>query len=192
MNLVFASSNKYKTAEICATLPSDFIVKDLHDIGWTKNIEEPYLTLEENAKEKVMVLHKELKIDCFSEDTGLEVTALNGEPGVRSARYAGNEKNKEANIQKVLVGLESATDRTAQFRAIFALYWKNNIHLFEGVCKGTIALQSIGSQGFGYDAIFIPQGSKKTFAQMDQEEKINYSHRTKALNLMIDFLKKNK
>lgn len=189
--LIFASGNRHKAEEIEAALPEGFRILTMKDAGVDEEIPEPFHTLEENSKHKARFLAERLQQDCFAEDTGLEVEALNGEPGVRSARYAGEGKDFNANIDKLLLNLSGETNRKARFRTVFSLILDGTLYQFEGICNGTILENKAGTGGFGYDPVFLPDGSDKTFAEMTMEEKNNYSHRKKGLDLMIDFLKKS-
>ena len=154
------------------------------------DIPEPHATLEENASEKSRTIFQLTGENCFSEDTGLEVAALNGEPGVKSARYAGEDKAFDKNIDKLLAKLENQSDRRAHFRTVISLLWQGREWLFEGICEGTIALQRQGEGGFGYDAVFRPAGDARTFAEMTLAEKNQVSHRKKAADKLVAFLQK--
>ena len=189
--LIFASNNEHKAEEIRKILGKSFVIKTLKESGININIPEPHDTLEENATEKSSVIYRLTKMDCFSEDTGLEVDALNGEPGVKSARYAEDEPLKN-NIDKLLNKLKNKSNRTAQFRTVISLMLKGKEHQFQGACKGTIIAKQRGEKGFGYDPVFMPEGSNKTFAEMDIEEKNTYSHRRKAIEKLVRFLKQLK
>jgi XTP/dITP diphosphohydrolase len=160
----------------------------LKDAGIDIDIPEPFDTLHENAKEKARVIRELTGNSCFSEDTGLEVQALNGEPGVKSARYAGEGRNFDDNIEKLLQKLTGLTDRTAQFRTVICLMLNDRTVFFEGLCKGRIIEERRGKEGFGYDPVFIPDGSDKSFAEMSMEEKNFYSHRRKAVDKLVAFL----
>jgi XTP/dITP diphosphohydrolase len=186
--LIFASGNKHKAEEIEAALPADFRIIIMKDAGITTDIPEPYLTLEENSTHKAAFIFNLLKKDCFSEDTGLEVEALNGEPGVKSARYAGEDKSFEKNIEKLLANLQGKTNRKARFRTVFTLILNGQHYQFEGICPGIITEKNSGNGGFGYDPVFLPEGGSKTFGEMSMQEKSMFSHRKKALDLMIRFL----
>lgn len=188
-NLIFATNNEHKVAEIRSSLENLFQVVSLKEAEINIDIEEPFDTLEENAREKSGTIHRLTQQDCFSEDTGLFVNALNGEPGVKSARYAGEPSNNKANIEKLLSNLALNTNRTARFKTIISLVLQEKEYLFEGICEGSITLEPIGSSGFGYDAVFIPAGSSKTFGEMNMEEKNQYSHRKKAVAKLISFLR---
>jgi XTP/dITP diphosphohydrolase len=188
MKLIFATNNQNKVAEIKAALTDGLEIITLKEAGIDIDIPEPHNTLEENATEKSTVIHRLTNQNCFSEDTGLEVAALNGEPGVRSARYAGEPSDGKKNIALLLRNMENVTERQAQFKTVISLILDNVEHQFIGICKGKIIEEEIGEMGFGYDAIFVPDGAAKTFAQMEMEEKNKYSHRKKALVKLIDFL----
>lgn len=189
--LIFASANRHKAEEIEAALPSGFRILIMKEAGIAEEIPEPFATLEENSRHKAAFLYNRLQQDCFAEDTGLEVDALQGEPGVRSARYAGEGKDFSANIDKLLTNLEGQTNRTARFRTVFTLIQQGQVHQFEGICTGMIIENRTGIGGFGYDPVFLPDGSTHTFAEMTLEEKNRFSHRKKGLDRMIDFLKKS-
>ncbi|NDB52488.1 MAG: RdgB/HAM1 family non-canonical purine NTP pyrophosphatase [Chitinophagaceae bacterium] len=188
--LLFATNNSNKALEVNHILGNAFKVLSLKDAGIEIDIAEPHATLEANAREKSMTIYTLKNIDCFSEDTGLEVEALGGAPGVKSARFAGEPSNTEANIKKLLGELQNKENRKAQFRTVISLVQKGVEKQFEGVCKGHITLQPIGENGFGYDPVFIPEGSTKTFAEMNTAEKNEYSHRRKAVEKLVDYLKK--
>lgn len=187
-SIIFATNNQHKADEIRHVLKAVFEIKTLKDAGITIDIPEPYNSLEENAREKSTVVHSLTGASCFSEDTGLEVDALNGEPGVRSARYAGEESDATDNRYKLLQAMNGISDRKAQFRTIISLILKGKEYQFEGICKGYITKKESGENGFGYDALFIPDGSEKTFAQMTMTEKSEFSHRRKATDKLISFL----
>jgi XTP/dITP diphosphohydrolase len=189
--LIFATNNNNKIQEIRSILHDNMQIIGLREAGIITDIPEPHPTLEENAREKSTFIFKLTNSDCFSEDTGLEVAALNGEPGVKSARYAGDENDNQKNIEKLLHKMSLVNDRAAQFRTVISLI-ENGIEIqFEGICKGTIIETQKGEKGFGYDSIFIPDGSDKTFAEMEMAEKNIFSHRKKATSKLIDFLNKN-
>lgn len=185
--LVFATHNDNKVKEVENILHGRFEIQSLRSLGLMSNIEEPFGTILANAKEKARVVHEWTNKDCFSEDTGLFVDALNGEPGVHSARYSGDH-NSEANIDKVLVNLINKSNRRAHFLTIICLILNNKSYIFDGRCDGIIALQRSGTQGFGYDSIFQPDGSSLTFGQMNVDEKSQFSHRRKAFDKLIAFL----
>jgi XTP/dITP diphosphohydrolase len=186
--LIFATNNENKVAEIRKVLGSLFEIVTLKEAGINIDIPEPHDTLEANATEKSGTIHQLTKKNVFSEDTGLETEALNGEPGVKSARYAGENRSFDANIDKLLIKLEDAENRKARFRTVISLVLNEVEYQFEGICEGTIIDERKGNNGFGYDPVFIPNGSNKTFAEMDTDEKNKYSHRKKAMSKMIDFL----
>ena len=188
MRLIFATNNQNKIAEIKSAVTAGLNIITLTEAGIDIDIPEPHNTLEENAREKSTVIHKITGENCFSEDTGLEVTALNGEPGVRSARYAGDEADNKKNIALLLQNMEGKIERAAQFKTVISLLLDNQEYQFTGICKGKIFTEERGGGGFGYDSIFIPDGDERTFAEMAMEEKNNYSHRKKAVVKLIDFL----
>lgn len=187
-DLIFATNNAHKVKEIKAVVGNKLNIISLIEAGINIDIPEPHDTLEANATEKSSVIHTLTGKNCFSEDTGLEVEALNGEPGVKSARYAGDSHNFKANVEKLIAKLDGITNRSAQFRTVVSLIWNNKEYVFEGVCKGQIIAIQKGLEGFGYDPIFVPDGSNKTFAEMTMEEKNIFSHRKKAVSKLIDFL----
>jgi len=186
--LIFATNNQNKVLEISGLVPENIKIITLKDAGIFTDIEEPYPTIEENAREKSRYIFELTKQHCFGEDTGLLIDALNGEPGVKSARYAGEDRNFEANLQKVIRLMQNASTFTARFKTIISLVWQEKVYSFEGICEGSIALTPRGTEGFGYDPIFIPTGSEKTFAEMDVNEKNIFSHRKKAFAAMLSFL----
>lgn len=187
-NLIFATNNQHKADEIRAVLGNKFKIITLKEAGIDIDIPEPHETLEKNASEKSNTIFKLTGQNCFSEDTGLEVAALDGEPGVKSARYAGENRSFDANIEKLLHRLKGSDSRSARFRTVISLLLNGKEHYFEGVCTGRIIDKKKGTNGFGYDPVFIPDGSDKTFAQMDMNEKNKFSHRKKAMNKLISFL----
>ncbi len=186
--LIFATHNENKVKEVASVLKHRFEIKSLSQIGITQEIEEPFNSIKENAIEKARVIHLLTGQDCFAEDTGLEVSVLNGEPGVKSARYAGENRDFDANIDKLLANLEEAADRSARFVTIICLIRNGEQQIFEGECKGTIIAKKRGTGGFGYDSIFVPDGDNRTFAEMKMEEKNNYSHRKKAVEKLATYL----
>jgi XTP/dITP diphosphohydrolase len=188
--IVFATNNDHKVKEIKIAVGADLEVISLREAGIDIDIPEPWDTLEANATEKSATIHRLTKENCFSEDTGLEVYALNGEPGVLSARYAGEQRTAKDNIQKVLDRLADSSDRKARFRTVISLVWNEKEYLFEGICEGHIAKTLKGEDGFGYDPIFIPEGDTRSFALMSPEEKNHYSHRRKAADQLVAFLRK--
>ncbi len=187
-SIVFATANPNKIREVLALLDEGVRIVSLKDIGCEEDIPETQPTIEGNALQKARYVKDNYKIDCFAEDTGLEINALGGEPGVYSARYAGEAKDSEANMAKVLAKLEGKTDRTAQFKTVVALTLNNEEFTFEGICKGQIATSKSGAGGFGYDPIFIPEGYDISFAEMSAAEKNKISHRGKAIHKLKIFL----
>jgi len=189
--LIFATNNRHKVEEIRSISELSYEIVSLKEAGIIIDIPEPYNTLQENAREKASVIYKLTGEDCFSEDTGLEVAALNGEPGVKSARYAGEENSFIKNTEKLLFNMKGVENRNARFRTVLALFLNGAEYYFEGICKGTILADSKGTGGFGYDPVFLPLGAQKTFAEMDLEEKNEYSHRKKAMDKLVSFLNKS-
>ncbi|MGB3076614.1 MAG: RdgB/HAM1 family non-canonical purine NTP pyrophosphatase [Chitinophagales bacterium] len=187
--LIFATQNRFKRDEVQAMLGNDIHVLSLSDLYYEGELPETHETLEENALEKAQFISNKFSMDCFSEDTGLEIDALNGEPGVYSARYAGNGKSATDNIERVLRKMSGEKNRKAKFRTIVCLILKDQIHYFEGIVNGIISEDITGNSGFGYDPVFIPEGSNKTFATMSKEEKNRTSHRRIAVERMKEFLK---
>jgi XTP/dITP diphosphohydrolase len=190
MTIVFASNNQHKVDEIRSALPKNFLIVTLAEAGIDIDIPEPHDTLQDNAAEKAKTIYQLLKTNCFSEDTGLEVYALNNEPGVHSARYAGEEKSFEKNIDKLLTQLKNFGNRKARFRTVICLILHGEQYFFEGVCEGEIVGERTGTQGFGYDSVFKPLDSDKTFAEMSIDEKNLFSHRRKATDKLVAFLNK--
>lgn len=186
--LIFATNNQHKVEEVRIVLGNIFDIITLREAGIDINIPEPHDTLEANANEKSFTIFTLTKQNCFSEDTGLEVYALHGEPGVKSARYAGDERSFDANIDKLLDNLKTSVNRAARFRTVISLILNGEEKQFEGICKGIILKERKGINGFGYDAVFMPDGSNMTFAEMNMEEKNSFSHRKKAMVKLIDFL----
>lgn len=186
--LIFATNNKNKVEEIRKVIGNKFDIITLEEAGIDIDIPEPHDTIEENAAEKSNFIYKLTGKNAFGEDTGLEIEALNNEPGVLSARYAGDEKSHQKNIEKVLLNLNGVENRTAQFKTIISLIIDGKQLMFEGICKGKIIHEQRGNQGFGYDPIFVPEGSEKTFAEMNLDEKSVYSHRRKATDKLIEYL----
>ena len=190
MEIIFATNNANKVAEIQSAIGHEIKVISLREAGIDIDIPEPHDTLAANAEEKSRTIHRLTQKNCFSEDTGLEVDALNGEPGVKSARYAGEDKAFDKNIDKLLHKLNGQISRKARFRTVISLIWEEKEYLFEGTCEGIILESSRGSGGFGYDPVFVPDGSDRTFAEMSMEEKNGFSHRKKAADKLVEFLKK--
>ena len=189
MKLVFATNNINKIIEVQQLLPETIEIVSLESIGCFEEIPETGNTIKENAIMKANYVTQKYGYNCFADDTGLEVDALNGEPGVFSARYAGEQCSSEDNMTKLLDTLAKTTNRKAQFKTIIALNLNGRQHLFTGIAKGEITLKKIGNQGFGYDPIFKPEGYSRTFAQLSLEEKGLISHRGKATKHLIDFFK---
>jgi len=186
--LIFATNNQHKVDEIRKVVGEHMQIITLKEAGIDIDIPEPYDTLHENASTKSATIHQLTGKNCFSEDTGLEVEALGGEPGVKSARYAGEGKSAADNVQKLLANLDGKADRSARFRTVISLIWDGKEYLFEGVCNGRITTELKGDGGFGYDPIFIPDGANTTFATMSMETKNLYSHRRKATDQLLAFL----
>ncbi|WP_067145702.1 non-canonical purine NTP diphosphatase [Pseudotamlana agarivorans] len=188
MKLVFATNNKNKIKEVQALIPSHITLLSLTDIGCTEDIPETQNTIEGNASQKANYIKDNYGYDCFADDTGLEVEALNGAPGVYSARYAGEQKNDQDNMDKLLNELQDKSNRNAQFKTVIALHINDTLQNFTGICKGEITDIKMGSQGFGYDPIFKPEGYTETFAQMPLSLKNSIGHRGKAVALLVAFL----
>ncbi|QSE97527.1 non-canonical purine NTP diphosphatase [Fulvivirga lutea] len=191
MEICFATNNQNKLKEIQKLLPESIRLKSLEDIGCFEELEESKNTIEGNSHQKASYVAEKYGVAVFADDTGLEVAALNGEPGVKSARYAGENRDNEANINLVLEKLKEKSDRSAQFRTVITLIIGGQEHQFEGLVKGEIIKQRLGNQGFGYDPIFIPQGFDCTFAEMSLEEKNKISHRGIATRKLVDHLIKS-
>jgi XTP/dITP diphosphohydrolase len=188
MKLVFATNNLHKLKEVQEMLSNSMEVLSLKDIGCFEDIEETEITLEGNAKLKADYITKKYGFDCFADDTGLEVEALDGKPGVYSARYAGEHGNAEKNMEKLLFELKNKLSRKAKFRTIIALNITNKQYLFEGICDGEILNEKTGVKGFGYDPIFKPSNASCSFAEMNSEEKNIISHRGIAIQELVQFL----
>lgn len=189
MKIIFASNNTNKVKEIQNQVPSFIQVITLDEIGCTEDIEETGTTIEENAIIKANYITQKYGMPCFADDTGLEIEALNGEPGVYSARYAGEDKNADKNMDLVLEKMQNESNRKAQFKTVFALNINNEQHLFTGIVEGEIRKEKTGTNGFGYDPIFEPEQLGKTFAEMTLDEKNTLSHRGRAVNQLVNFLK---
>jgi len=192
MELVFASNNKNKIAEIQSMLPESIKILSLEDINCLEDIPETADTIEGNAILKADYVTQKYGYDCFADDTGLEVSALNGEPGVYSARYAGEQKNADDNMNKLLDALKNEKNRSAQFKTVITLNLKGKQYLFTGIASGNITLEKTGTNGFGYDPIFQPENYNETFAQLSLETKNTIGHRGKAVKQLIDFLSTTK
>jgi XTP/dITP diphosphohydrolase len=188
MKLVFATQNENKAQEIQSLLPEYFKIITLKDIRCFDETPETAETLEENSLLKASFISETYNLNCFADDTGLEIEALDNRPGVYSARYAGPEKSAAANINKVLLELEGKVERNAQFRTLITLILNKSTFSFEGIVRGEIISEKRGENGFGYDPIFVPEGEIRTFAEMSLEEKNKHSHRARAFQKMIEFL----
>ena len=189
--LVFATNNLNKLKEVQdLILNKDIKLLSLVDIGCSEDIPETADTIAGNAFLKAEYIYQKYELSCFADDTGLEVEVLDGEPGVKSARYAGEEKNNEENIKLLLLNLENKQNRKAQFKTVISLIMEGVNYEFTGIIKGTITERKIGEKGFGYDAVFMPEGSERTFAQMSLEEKNKISHRAIAVAKLLEFLNK--
>lgn len=191
IEIVFATNNPNKLKEVQALLPEGIKLISLKEIGCLEDIPETQNTIEGNAIQKANYIKTNYNKDCFADDTGLEVMALKGAPGVYSARYAGPEKNASKNIKKLLDNLENETNRKAQFKTVIALNYNNQTFTFEGVCKGNITTHKIGTGGFGYDPVFMPNDKQQTFAELSLKEKNTIGHRGLAMAKLISFLKIN-
>ncbi len=191
MDIVFATHNTNKLKEVGLMLPKSIRLISLEDLGCSEEIPETGTSLEANAQLKADYITKHYGISCFADDTGLIIDALNGAPGVYSARYAGEEKDSEKNIEKVLTKLKNGASRQARFKTVIALNIKNKRLLFDGIIEGTITNEKRGVNGFGYDPIFIPTGYDQTFAQLPSHIKNKIGHRGKALQKLIKYLAKN-
>jgi len=189
MELIFATQNENKVKEIQKLFPVQITIKSLLDIGCAEDIPETQQTIRGNAIQKAEYVAKKYGVNCFSDDTGLEVNALNGEPGVMSARYAGPEKNSANNMNLLLDKLKYHKDRSARFKTVIALIIDGQLTTFEGIVEGEIRKYTAGSHGFGYDPIFEPENQGKTFAEMSLEEKNQRSHRARAIEQLVSFLK---
>jgi XTP/dITP diphosphohydrolase len=187
-SIVFATNNSHKLLEVQKILGNSFRLKSLVDIGFSEDIPEDFDTLEQNASQKAWYLYNRCGIDCFADDTGLEVDALDGKPGVYSARYAGEQRNPQDNIIKLLADLRGVRNRNAQFRTVISLIISGEEHQFQGVVRGSIIDELKGSDGFGYDPIFVPEGYSLTFAEMEIELKNKISHRGIATQKLVAFL----
>lgn len=189
MKLVFATNNKHKLEELQAIVGEHFKLLSLRDIGCNEEIPEEQDTLEGNARQKAFFIYNKFGYNCFADDTGLEIEALNGEPGVFSARYAGEAKNPEANIDKVLDKLAKINNRKARFRTVISLVINGTEHQFEGIVDGEILKKRQGKSGFGYDPVFLPDGFSQSFAEMSLQDKNQISHRGRAVAKLAEFLK---
>ncbi|MEM5566820.1 non-canonical purine NTP diphosphatase [Psychroserpens sp. AS72] len=188
MKLVFATNNINKLKEVQSLIPEHIQLLSLKDIGCFEDVPETQLTIKGNAIQKAEYIKQHYGLDCFADDTGLEVEALNNEPGVFSARYAGVQRNANDNTNKLLKNLENKTNRNAQFKTVVALHLNNKLETFTGICKGEITTTKHGTGGFGYDPIFKAEGYNNTFAEISLEEKNKIGHRGKAVRLLVDYL----
>ncbi|MBD0823953.1 non-canonical purine NTP diphosphatase [Aestuariibaculum marinum] len=188
MKLVFATNNLNKIKEVQALIPEHITLLSLKDIDCHEDIPETQDTIEGNAIQKAEYIKQHYGYDCFADDTGLEVDALNGEPGVFSARYAGEQRDSNDNMDKLLDNLKNKTNRQAQFKTVIALYLNDKLHTFTGICKGEITTEKHGEKGFGYDPIFKPKGYTETFAELDLSVKNSISHRGNAVSQLVKFL----
>jgi len=188
MQIVFATNNHNKLKEVQSMLPEYIQLLSLSDIGCTEEVPETQPTIDGNAIQKAEYIKTNYNHNCFADDTGLEVEALNGEPGVYSARYAGEQRSSEDNMEKLLSNLKNKNNRNAQFKTVIALHLNNKLHTFTGICKGEITENKQGEKGFGYDPIFKAKGYNKTFAEISLEEKNKIGHRGKAVAQLIKFL----
>ena len=189
MTIVFATNNPNKIKEVQALVPSHIKLVSLKEIGCLEDIPETQDTIEGNAVQKANYIKEHYGLDCFADDTGLEVEALNDAPGVFSARYAGPDRNADDNMNLLLSELKSVENRSARFKTVIALYLKEELITFEGICEGEITKSKIGTKGFGYDPIFQPKGYKKTFAEISLDEKNRIGHRGKAISKLVAYLK---
>jgi XTP/dITP diphosphohydrolase len=188
INLIFATSNQNKVLEIQKILPKKFNIKSLKDLNYFEDVPENETTIEGNAIFKAKYIYEKFNINVFADDTGLEVEALNGEPGVHSARYAGTTRSSEKNIKKLLKNLKNIKNRNARFKTAIALIIDNKLHIFSGIIEGYILDSPKGNNGFGYDPIFCPNGFDKSFAELTLKEKNLISHRSLAMKKLIDFI----
>lgn len=188
MDIVFATHNRYKSEEACQILGPRWTLRNLHDLGQTEEIPETADTLQGNALQKAQFVYDKYHLSCFADDTGLEVEALNGAPGVYSARYAGEHCSFADNVNKLLHEMQGKTNRRACFKTVVALILDGEAHFFEGRVDGTIIESPRGGEGFGYDPVFVPDGFSETFAEMSAEQKNKISHRGRAMAKLIEFL----
>lgn len=189
MKLVFATNNQHKLKELQAILGKGFELGGLAEIGCYEDIPEEQATLEGNASQKAFYVHHKYNVACFADDTGLEIDSLDGRPGVFSARYAGETKDPDANMEKVLKEMAKIKNRKARFRTVISLVVDGKEKQFEGIVEGTILYEKRGNSGFGYDPVFLPSGFTETFAEMDLETKNKISHRGRAVEKLVDYLK---
>jgi len=189
MDLVFATNNEHKLHEISKILDDSFNILSLRDINCNEDIPETGNTLEANASQKAKYIYEKYNVNCFADDTGLEIMALDGAPGVFSARYAGEERSAVKNMEKVLAEMQGKHDRSARFRTVISLIIDGEEKIFEGIVKGYITTEKKGGKGFGYDPVFVPDGYDKTFAEMDLDTKNKISHRARAVEKLAEYLK---
>lgn len=190
IRICFATNNQHKLEEVRAILPEEIMLLSLQDIGCKEELPEHQRTIEGNALEKAAFVYQKYGLDCFADDTGLEVDALSGAPGVDTAHYAGPERDPHKNMALLLSNLGQTRNRKARFRTVFCLFWQGEAYSFEGCAEGSIALKESGAKGFGYDPVFIPEGYNITFADMGAEEKNRFSHRAEACRKLAGFLRK--
>ncbi|MDA0195326.1 MAG: RdgB/HAM1 family non-canonical purine NTP pyrophosphatase [Bacteroidetes bacterium] len=190
MHLCFATNNENKLTEIRQLIGEKFTILSLNDLGHSDDLPEDYFTMEENSLQKAQFINDKYGVDCFADDSGLEVESLGGAPGVHSARYAGPQKNDDDNIDKLLNELRTSNVRKARFRCVITLVLGDMEYQFVGIVSGNISRHRSGAQGFGYDPVFVPNGFNRTFADMSAEEKNALSHRGKAMEQLVDFLAK--
>jgi len=191
IEIVFATNNPNKLEEVQAQLPKGIKLISLGEIGCTEDIPETQNTIQGNAIQKANYIKSKYNLDCFADDTGLEVETLDGAPGVYSARYAGPQKSSKDNMKKLLFALKNKTNRQAQFKTVIALNYNSKLLLFEGICKGEITKEKVGTGGFGYDPIFKPLGKQNTFAELSMSEKNKIGHRGRDIAQLIQFFKDN-
>jgi len=191
MKIVFATNNQHKLKELQQILSMKFELLSLDDMKCFEEIPETSSTIEGNSMQKAEYVYNKFKMDCFADDTGLEIEALDGRPGVNSARYAGDERDMDKNIEKVFSELENANNRNARFKTVISLFLNGKKHQFEGIVNGKIIKDKKGQSGFGYDPVFVPNGYDITFAEMDAELKNKISHRGIAVQKLLRFLTKN-
>lgn len=189
--IVFATNNKHKLSEITDILKDTYTIVSLNEIGFYEDIPETQPTIEGNAQQKAQFIYDRYSINCFADDTGLEVDCLNGAPGVYSARYAGKNATYQQNVLKLLKEMQGQKDRNCRFKTVICLITNTKSYFFEGIVEGTITEQQLGTNGFGYDPVFIPKGYNITYAQMTQEQKNSISHRAIAVKKLTDFLTQN-
>jgi XTP/dITP diphosphohydrolase len=190
IQICFATNNSHKLEEVQAVLPSGIKVLSLKEIGCLENLPENQKTIEGNALEKALFVANKFGINCFADDTGLEVEALGGAPGVDTAHYAGPERDAQKNMDLLLKNLEGKANRSARFKTVFSLIWEGEMYSFEGIINGKIAFEKKGDSGFGYDPIFVPEGYDQTFAELGSEIKNRLSHRALATKQLVAFLEK--